>query len=326
MPTQGGIRRAGGVTNPNLLLVFVCLGVGACLRWTGRFPKNFPHSINSFVIWVSLPALILNQIPPLWATMHWGPDLFVPVSMAWLLFPLSFFFFSLIGKIFRWDRAEIGALVLTAGLSNTSFVGYPLLEAFAGSGAVRIGLLVDQPGTFLVLSTLGLITASAMSPHEAGRITVTRIVKNILTFPPFIALLLALAWVWWGIFPAGSLVSVLDRLSGTLIPLALVAVGFQLRLSRVVIRRHWRPLFLGLSFKLILVPVFFWILYTKIFLEHGFSVQVTILESAMAPMITAGIVAEEFGFNPELANLMIGVGIPISIVTVFLWSRWLPLH
>jgi predicted permease len=40
----------------------------------------------------------------------------------------------------------------------------------------------------------------------------------------------------------------------------------------------------------------------------------------MAPMITAGILAHEYGLDPELGNLMVGIGIPLSLATVPIWA------
>jgi predicted permease len=47
-------------------------------------------------------------------------------------------------------------LILTAGLGNTSFLGFPIIEALYGQEGMKTAILVDQPGTFVVLSTLEL--------------------------------------------------------------------------------------------------------------------------------------------------------------------------
>jgi predicted permease len=49
-----------------------------------------------------------------------------------------------------------GCLILTAGLGNTSFLGFPIIEALYGQEGMKTAILVDQPGTFVVLSTLEL--------------------------------------------------------------------------------------------------------------------------------------------------------------------------
>ena len=66
------------------------------------------------------PALILGQIHGLRLT----PELLVPVSMPWLLFALSVTVFAVIGRVMQFPAGVTGALIITAGLANTSFVGY----------------------------------------------------------------------------------------------------------------------------------------------------------------------------------------------------------
>jgi malate permease and related proteins len=39
----------------------------------------------------------------------------------------------------------------------------------------------------------------------------------------------------------------------------------------------------------------------------------------MAPMITAGIIAVDHDLNPALVTLMIGIGIPLSFLTLPVW-------
>jgi predicted permease len=47
--------------------------------------------------------------------------------------------------------------------------------------------------------------------------------------------------------------------------------------------------------------------------------QVTLFEAAMAPMITAGIIAVDHDLNPSLVTLMLGIGIPLSFLTLPGW-------
>ena len=51
-------------------------------------------------------------------------------------------------------------------------------------------------------------------------------------------------------------------------------------------------------------------------LGEGDDDQVTIFEAASAPMITGSIVASEYGLDPDLSALMVGVGVPLSFLTL----------
>ena len=306
-----------------LCLVFLCLGLGFWARRSGRFPAITSQAFNTFVIHVSLPALILEQFPRLFETLAWDRSLFVPVSMAWIVFPLSWMTFVLIGRRAGWSRATIGALVLTAGLGNTSFVGFPLLEALLGPEAIRVGILVDQPGSFLVLSTLGILAAASFAGE---RPSARAILRRVCGFPPFLALLASMAWSTLGAPGLIEAEPIFARLAQTLVPLALFAVGFQIRLDSSVFRTYWRKLATGLVFKLVVFPAFFFGLYVVLLKDQSSTARVTVLESAMAPMITAGVVAVDAGLDAELAQLMVSMGILCSLASVPLWHHlWDPL-
>jgi predicted permease len=156
-------------------------------------------------------------------------------------------FFWVVSKPLKLSPTTTGALMLSGGLANTSFVGLPMIETFYGRDGLAIGILIDQLGTYLVLSTLGIAIASIYS-WEAN--SASDILKRVFTFPPLLALLLALALMhvdypqWFE--------DLLQRLGSTLSPLALVSVGMQLRLDQL--RGNRSPLALGLSFKLVLAP------------------------------------------------------------------------
>jgi hypothetical protein len=108
-----------------------------------------------------------------------------------------------------------------------------------------------------------------------------------------------------------------ERLAATVAPLALVSVGFQLRLSDV--RGKAGPLAVALSFKLLLGPLIILGLYVGLLDASGTVVRVTIFEAAMAPMIGAAIVAMDNDLDPPLATLLVGLGVPLSFLTLPVW-------
>lgn len=304
----------------NFLVIFSCMIAGIICKNIRNFPANSAQALNSFIIHLSFPALVLSQLPPLIATMNFNEQLLLPISLAWIGFVLSFIFFTFIGKKLKWSPAKTGALILTAGLGNTSFVGFPILEAIIGPQAIPIGILVDQPGSFLVVSTLGIFVAALFS---GAKPSLSFIAKRVLTFPPFIALILSIVWTLSGYRGADILNPAFVKIASTLVPLALFSVGFQLRFDLKVLKKRWIPLALGLSFKLLLTPLIFSFLYIKILNGSDLMTQVIVLEAAMASMITSAVVATEFHLDSEIANLMVGIGIPLSLITVPLWNYFL---
>lgn len=294
----------------NIILLFLCLFLGLALQKVPQFPKNAYQSLNQYVIYVSLPALAFYYIPKITISM----SLLYPLGIAWLGFGLSFLFFYTLGTFFKWSKKLIGCLILTGGLSNTSFVGFPIIEALYGPEGLKTAIIVDQPGSFVVVTTLGILVAASFS---RGNLKLSEILLKIIQFPPFIAFCIAIFCTILSLdFPL-SLQNSFLKIGNTVTPVALVAVGLQLKIDTR--SKHWSFLALGLFFKLLVMPLFFFLLYRIIFGTKGLDIDVSIMESAMAPMITASILASNYGLKPKLSSMMIGIGIPLSFISLAFW-------
>ncbi len=300
----------------NLILIFVCLIIGAILHRLGKLPHSTSAVLNSFVVNIALPAIVLLHVHEMAITRR----ALYPAGMAWIVFIGCGIIIILLGRWLKWSRGTIGALLLTACLGNTSFVGFPLLEALYGPSSLEAGVLADQAGSFFVLSTLGLFAAAIFSSKEISAKVVAR---RIFTFAPFLATVVALCLRPICYPPA--FISILDRIGSTLVPVALVSIGYQLNFKAATLGKYRLELGIGWCLKLIVAPLLILLIYVVFIGARGEWIQVTITEAAMAPMITGAIIAEEYGLEPELSNLMVGIGIPISLVTVPIWAhllRW----
>ena len=292
----------------NILLLGICFLLGIILRRSSRFPADAPRTLNAFIINISLPALVLFHIHDL----RFDSSVLLVPLMAWIVFGAGALFFLGIGRWLRLPKESIACLMLVGGLGNTSFVGLPMIEAFYGHDAIGIGILADQPGSFLALATAGLAVAAHYSSGKGGG---EHLFRRVLRFPPFLAMLLAAALIPFPYpEPARFL---LGRLGDTLAPLALVSVGMQLKVSHL--KGSARKLAPGLLFKMVLAPALILLLYGALLGQQGLAMQVTVFEAAMPPMITGGIVAMEHDLDPPLAVLMIGIGIPLAFLLLPLW-------
>lgn len=293
----------------NLILLALCLGLGILLRLGGRMPEGGHRSLNVFILHVSLPALVLQSVHGL----ALDPALLVPALMPWLVFGLGAVLFYALFRRGVITRSTLGCLVLTSALGNTSFVGLPMIEAYYGREHLGVGLIADQLGTFLCLSIPGILLAARWSARPG--VNEGSMLRRVLLFPPFLSVLAAFALR--GVELAPWLTALLERLGNTLTPLALVSVGLQLRLGGL--RQHARGLALGLGYKLVLAPIAALMVFGFLLGTQGAILQVTVFEAAMAPMITGAIVAQEHELDAPLAALMVGVGIPLSFLTLPAW-------
>lgn len=298
----------------SIILLFLCLFIGIAIRKIPNFPKNTHVVLNQFVLFISLPAMALYYLPEI--KLNW--NLLYPVSVAYIGFLVALVFFVGLGKLFHWSNKLIGCLLLTAGLGNTSFVGIPVIQALYGDEGIKTLIIVDIPGTVVVLSSMGMLTAVACSKGESSA---KSILINLIKFPPFVAFIAGVIMLLTNVHFSEDLRTVLSKLMATVSPLALVSVGFQLRIEKR--SKHWKFLGLGLLYSLLIWPIACFVIYCLIFKQGGLPIKVSIMEAAMPPMITGAIVAVQYGLKPRLANMMIGIGIPLSFLTMAVWYYFL---
>ncbi len=173
----------------SLLLLVVCLLAGVLLQRVPAVPANAAQALNQFVIHISLPALALYFIPEL----RFDATLLYPVAVGWLVFLGSMLFFLMLQRIFGWSRKLTGCLIVVAGLGNTSFIGFPVIEALYGRSGLITAVLVDQ-STFVVLATLG-VGISAW--YAQGGTTARELLLKIVRFPPFSPSSSRCSWPCW---------------------------------------------------------------------------------------------------------------------------------
>lgn len=292
----------------NLLLIIISFTAGFLLSKLKHFPKNSHKGINAFIFYISLPALSLRYIPEI----DYNIEIIFPVIMPWLVFIFGAVLFITIGKILNWSKQLIGCLVLCCGLGNTSFVGFPLLELFYGKESIRYGILADQPGSFMVMSTIGIFAAVYFSNGKANW---KQIGIKIFKFPPFIAFVIAL---FLSFVEMPTLVNfTLEKLGATLSPLALFSIGTQLKWKSEFL--ELKPIGIGLLYKLGLAPLVIYLLYLPYTDSSGLVFKVSIMEAAMAPMITGILLAIEYKLKPNLASMFAAIGIPLSLLTTWIW-------
>lgn len=295
----------------NLVLLLVCFLAGALARRTKALPEDSHRAVNAWVMFVSLPALVFRSI-------H-GVSIDAAMLLACASLWLVFFVPAVVALVLvrrGGSREPLGALALCAGLGNTAFVGLPLIEAIGGKEALGPAAVVDQLGSFLALFLFAMPFAAHLSPRERGEGRGEgRFFLKLAKSPAMIALLLAV--LLRDVAMPSSLSEVINRLADMLSPLALASIGWQLDLS--ALSGNGRKIAVGLSWKLLLAPAMVLGMMLLFRGQLGLTEKVVVAQAAMAPMVTAGVVAADNRLAPGLAAAMIAVGVPLSLVTVPLW-------
>ena len=295
-----------------LWIAIFSLFCGVVLQFFPGFPKEKVALLGkNYLIYLALPALALLHIPPL--QLKW--DLLLAPSSAWFTFLLSWVFFAFLGSKFGWDKRTTGCLILVSGLGNTSFLGFPILELLYGKEALPTAFLIDQGGSFLLVSTVGVYIGSRYG--NGGR-SVLQVFKKMILFPPFLLLLATLLMSYFRLALPSMFLPWLQGIGTSMAPVAMAVIGLTMSLDNKWTQNKY--LWYGLGYRLLLAPACVWLIYGLILPSDSLTLKVFVLESGMAPMISGALLAMEFGLQPRLATLLAGLGIPLCGISLLLWQ------
>lgn len=291
----------------NFILIAICILAGFLLKRYSNLPNDAHKGVNAWVINVALPAVSFKYLP----YIRWNSTLLLAVLMPVIIWLGAWLYVKVYAGRNALSKETTAALRLSTGLSNTSFLGFPLTIAYFGESELSTAVICDQV-TFLLLATAGI--ALAVNVSGQGKPSTTAIIKKILYFPPLLACIAALILpVFVDLSPLNN---IFDKLAATIGPLALFSIGLQLKFDGW--KSEVKHISYALLFKLVLAPLLILAVVLITNTKNNIS-QVTVFEAAMPSFLTASIVASQYNLNPRLSTLITGIGIVLSFATTAIW-------
>lgn len=293
----------------NLVLVLSLIAIGSLIRKSSWFPDNTADVLNSFVLNISLPAIILVSVP----SLVLNSEVAYPVLIHWIALAIHIVLIFIAFKVFKFSKSVLGALIIVTTLGNTAFIGIPMSKGFFGDSAVPFAVLYDQLGSGIGFIIYGAFILPLFT--GAKKQGMKDVVKMLVTFPAFIALVLGLILSFTPALPV-LISNTLVQLAATLIPCAMIAVGFSMNYK--LPKSTLKPLIVGLSIKLLILPLLILVLIKNIGGFSGVAVDTSVLQSGMSPMITAGAMATAAKLEEELSVAFVGFGLIFSFASLAL--------
>ncbi|CAH0243620.1 hypothetical protein SRABI70_02784 [Pseudomonas sp. Bi70] len=206
--------------------IFLLIGLGYFAAMGGLLNREQVRGIGAFVITFAMPALLIKTLgtSPIQQTL-------VPGYLLAYAFG-SLAAFALAFSVSRWVRGDnlSGSAINAMGMSvsNSGFVGYPLVAAAIGSPAVlgmAMGMLVEN----LLMIPLALVLAEAGKQQGGGGLKVLGMIfGRLLKNPVIIGITTGLGVSLLGIEIPPLLFKPIDMLAGVSAPLALFVIGASL--------------------------------------------------------------------------------------------------
>jgi len=270
--------------------------------------------LTTVVYYLLLPALVLEVL--------WRADIgrqstqYTLLGIAAVVFSLLCMW--LVGLVFRFKNARMGAMLLASAFPNVTYLGLPVLQQVFGAWANSVVIQMDLFATTPALFTLGSLVAR----HYGEDVPQQQ--KNMLAYfnaPPFWAAALAVVLNLNGVNMPDWLAGSLHTLSAGVVPLMLFSLGLAL---------NWRSLTLAnlpnvlpvIAIKMGLMPLFAYFLAGHLSLPDHYQAA-AVLDLAMPSMVLGIVFCDRYKLDSALYAMMVTVTTALSLITLPLWHQLL---
>lgn len=284
------------------------------LRKTGLLGSQAPSYLNRLIIYFFIPLLSILHVPAI----------SLKLSLIWLtvtpflVFGLSALFFHLSSHLMNLNLESKAVLILTSGISSTSFVGFPIFEMCYGEEGLAYGIMLSMGGTILVFNTLGIGT---LFYYTNDRSSMWILLKKIIYFLPFIAFVCALLLNFLDIQLPSIILIALKKMTAPFSIIALLTIGMNIEMRDISLYK--KEISIGLFFKLLLAPLCIYLLMWQVLDIQSLLAKVCIMGAAIGSMNAMSIMTAEKGLSPKLSMLMPAISIPLSIPLLLLIHKLL---
>lgn len=275
------------VTGP----IFLLLGLGAWLARLRAVNDNFVEVGSRLVFTWALPALLFVSIAKTSISATTNLELIAYGLVAMLvLFVLTEWAVTALVQ----PPEDRGVVVQGIFRSNMAIIG--LAYCVNAYGEVALAAASLYVGILSILfNILGVITLSRSLHKHQG---VGRMLRNIVTNPLIIGIVLALPFAWWDVRPPAVVMKAGETLADMTLPLALLCTGASLDFH--TLKQEFSNTMLASLSKLVVIPLLFtlggwWWGF------RGMDLGILLLMSSAPTAAASYVMARAMGGNATLA-------------------------
>jgi predicted permease len=214
----------------------------------------------------------------------------------------------IIGRLLKFERTALTAIVITTMFANTGNYGLPLVTFAFGEKALPFAGIYFVVTTVLFYS-LGVLIASL------GHMNFKEALLGLFKVPTLYAVLLAILVNALDITLPTPLSRAVELAANGTIPLMLVLLGLQL--TNVEFSNNLRPLQLSVVLRLLIAPLGA-LLFAALFGLHGGARQGVVTQASMPSMVSNTVLATEYHLDAKLVTAVVFISTLLSPITLTL--------
>ena len=309
-------RQSATIFNQTLILFFLLM-IGFTIRRLNIVDRHLNDNLTNLIIYVTLPALIINSMDydfSLERLNQLGLVLVSAVGIFLLMIALSWWISSLLGK----NSSEQAIYRFILIFANVGFMGYPVVEVIFGQQGVFLAAIYNLVFN-IVLWTLGVLIMCSSGNDEGQK---AKLDLSQLINPGIISIGLGFLIFLFSIELPAAINHTFEMLGETTTPLAMIVVGNVL--AQVTIKDIFSnfKLWVVTGIRLVVLPlIVLAILEGLTFLIPAFELSSTLLGvvvvlTGMPAAANTAIFAQEFGGDEALASEGVFLTTLLSVLTI----------
>lgn len=295
-----------------VLPIFALIFAGWLARRSGVLGPNATSELNRFVVYLALPALLIDIVANANWNQLWQPSFIGTFSAGMFII----FGFTLLLRLRSRGLTDAAIDALNAAYTNTGFMGFPLAVAFMGADALpptMIAALLTVCALFglaLILIETGLQTEN--HPARIARKVALSLLRNPLLLSPLLGAMLIVL----GLSIPAPIQTFLKLLGSAASPCALVALGLFLAEKREAANLSLPATSLLVFLKLIAQPLVTWLFARWVFELSPSTTNLVVLLAALPTGTGPFMIAEFYGREAALTSRVILLSTTASLLTI----------
>lgn len=294
-----------------ILPVFGMVAIGYVAARVGLVSEKASDGLAEYVFSLAVPVLIFRTLSEakLPDAQPWG------YWIAYFAGAFAVFGLAMLAARRLFHRSHQEAVIhgFAAGQANTVFVGVPLiLKAYGEEGAVPLFLLIAIHLPVMMIAATLLLEGSA----GLSRATMLRLLKLLALNPVLVGIYAGGLAQLTGVHATGIPKQLVDLLSASATPCALVSLGLSLR--HYGISGDVRPPLLITFLKLMVHPAAVFLLAMILPMPRVWA-GVAVLFAAMPSGINGYLLAQRYGVAVSTTTSAVSLSTGLAVVTVAFW-------
>ncbi|MBP3729695.1 MAG: AEC family transporter, partial [Lachnospiraceae bacterium] len=224
----------------------------------------------------------------------------------------------------RWEKdpAKQGAMVHCGFRSNAMLFALPIAQGVFGRDVPEAVIVLAMIVTINNLESVPLMeyyrnrTLAGRSGGEASRLSLKKMLLNLLKTPLFVGVILGTLWGLLRIPMPSYCGQVVSGMAGTVVPLAFIVLGARLNFSHLKANR--KNVLRIVFTKLVLSPAVFLILPIAAGWSHENIVAILVAFGAPSAVICYAM-TELYDCDADTAGEIVSLSSAFSMLTIFLW-------